>query len=132
MHSNAIWVQVFFYHMDVKKGYFVDQNPLEIVLSPPHYIIWHLCRLTFINQANSQSVRLLTMSSKKRDTRAKNWNHWGQKMEKSASFLASSDNKSYKNDWTNTMLINILKQKIPQHTRLNSFNLWNVKKGNLK
>ena len=43
MHSNAIRVQVFFYHVYVEKCCFVYQNPLEIVLSPPHYIIWPLC-----------------------------------------------------------------------------------------
>ena len=36
-------MQVFFYHLDVEKCYFVYQNPLEIVFSPPHYIIWPLC-----------------------------------------------------------------------------------------
>ena len=43
MHLNAIWVQVFFYHVDVEKCYFVYQNLVEIVLSPPHYIIKPLC-----------------------------------------------------------------------------------------
>ena len=42
MQWNAIRVQVFFYHVDVEKCCFVYQNPLEIVLSPPHYIIWPL------------------------------------------------------------------------------------------
>ena len=45
MQSNAIRVQVFFYHVDVEKCYFVYQNPVEIVLSRPHYIIKPLCRV---------------------------------------------------------------------------------------
>ena len=33
----------FLYHVNVEKSYFVYQNLLEIVLSPPHYIIRPLC-----------------------------------------------------------------------------------------
>ena len=47
MHSNAICLQVFFYHVGVEKCYFVYQNPVEIVVSPPHYITWPLCTVVY-------------------------------------------------------------------------------------
>ena len=43
MHLNAIRVQVFFYHVDVEKCYFVYQNLVEIVLSPLYYVVKPLC-----------------------------------------------------------------------------------------
>ena len=33
-----------FYHVDVEKCYFVYQDLVEIVLSPPHYIVKPLCK----------------------------------------------------------------------------------------
>ena len=50
MHLNANRVRVFFYHVDVEKCYFVYQNLVEIVLSPPHYYV-HSQTIVYCNDA---------------------------------------------------------------------------------
>ena len=53
MQSNAIRLQIFFYHVDVETCCFVYQNPLEIVLSSPHYIVKPLCIALDLHVLNS-------------------------------------------------------------------------------